>query len=117
LTEQLVERVLTEACFAEQSAPSAPPVEPMDIDNYEPTPAVPDMENETLLDALAVRYASTQAEDWTVSIPSARGTGACGRLTVPGWVRQRVVEALFGDGPDEEDSVPELILHTLEKVS
>lgn len=89
----------------------------MDID-FEPAQPVPDMENETLLDALAARYGgSSQADDWAVSIPSARGTGACGRLVVPGWLRQRVVEVLFGDGPDEEDSLPELILHTLEKVS
>ncbi|BEJ15991.1 hypothetical protein CspHIS471_0505960 [Cutaneotrichosporon sp. HIS471] len=117
LTDQLVERVLTEACFAEQSAPAARTPEPMDIDSYEPMLPVPDMENEELLDALAARYGgSSQADDWTVSIPSARGTGACGRLVVPGWLRQRVVDALFGDGPDEEDSVPELILHTLERL-
>lgn len=90
----------------------------MDLDNYQPRAPVPDTENEELLDVLATRYGgSSQADGWTLSIPSARGTGACGRLVVPGWLRQRVIETLLGDGPDEEDSVPELILHTLEKVS
>lgn len=102
----------------EQSAPPATPAaQAMDIDNVEPPQAASELENDALMDALAERYGgSSQATDWTMSIPSARGTGACGRLVVPGWLRQRVVEVLFGDGPDEEDSVPELILRTLEKV-
>lgn len=90
----------------------------MDVDTFQPSPPVPDMDDDELMNALAARYGgSSQADDWTLSIPSPRGTGGCGRLVVPGWLRQRVVEALFGDGPDEEDSVPELILHTLGKVS
>ncbi|CAK9781270.1 actin-like ATPase domain-containing protein [Cutaneotrichosporon oleaginosum] len=115
LSDQLVERVLTEACFAEQTAPP-PSSQTMDLEGSEPKLPIPDLEDDALLDILAARYASSQAEDWTLSIPSPRGTGACGRLVVPGWLRQRVVETLFGDGPDEEDSVPELILHTLERL-
>lgn len=114
LTDSLVERVLTEACYVEPE----PPQEGMDVDpivsGSEPSEIPPDMDNIPLMNALERRYTS-QAVDWSIAIPPQR-IGPSGRLVVPGWVRARAAEVLINDGPDEEDSLPELVLNTLEKV-
>lgn len=114
LTDHLVERVLTESCFMETSAPEN---YAMDVDPSSEVVETPsDIDNEPLMAALQGRYSSTQAANWTLAIPPPR-IGPASRLVVPGWVRARAAEVLFNDGPDEDESLPEIVLNTLEKVS
>lgn len=119
LTDTLVERVLTESCFLNFSQLSPP--EPMDVDfprddasqEEVPVELIPDMDDMDLMFALEERYSHSTAKDWTLTLPPRRGSGRCAVLIVPGWIREYVAEVLFGDGPSEEYSVPEIVLQTL----
>lgn len=119
LTDTLVERVLTESCFLNSSPPA--PSDPMDVDfqrdessqDEAPAEVTPDMDDMDLMFALEERYSQSTAKDWTVTLSPRRGSGRCAVLIVPGWIREYVAEVLFGDGPSEEYSVPEIVLQTL----
>jgi actin-related protein 10 len=113
LTDRLVERVLSESCFVSQVAPRGTPHPSSD----EPAEALNDIDDAALMSLLSDRYrSSSSAADWHLSIPAARGVGSCATLIVPGWIRERAAEILFGDGPDEAQSLSELVLDTLLKV-
>ncbi|WOO78512.1 Actin-related protein 10 [Vanrija pseudolonga] len=118
LTDRVVERVLTEACFAAPEAAAgtssaAPPGGSSDM--FEPLPEIDDA---GLMQTLHDRYAGAAGptKDWTLTIPSARGVGPCSYLVVPGWVRARAADILFGDGPAEDESVTEQVISTLLKL-
>lgn len=81
----------------------------------EPAPAVNEIDDAALMAVLADRYRGSTAAEWHLSIPNARGHGPS-TLIVPGWIRERAAEVLFGDGPDEAESISELVLDTLVKV-
>ncbi|KAL1407462.1 hypothetical protein Q8F55_006895 [Vanrija albida] len=119
LTDRLVERVLTEACFAAPEAAPAAAAAPSDAsgtaDLFEPLPEIDDT---ALMQTLRDRYvgAAGPTKDWTLTIPSARGVGPGSYLVVPGWLRARAADILFGDGPAEDESVTEQVIGTLLKL-
>ena len=111
LTDNLVERILTETCFVGGIIVSRLPTsldEPMRDDQDEP-----DRE----LAALAEMYAqNSTAKDLPFPIP-AKGDMGPGTLVIPGWIRERAAEVLFHDDLDSEsESITETILQTLLKV-
>lgn len=122
LTDRLVERVLTEGCFV------GPPPSPEDsqLSNSPVTEDV-NMEVDEINDAdlavrLKLRYASiSNAKTLQFRILprklDPRGMGP-GTLQVPGWIRERAAEILFANEiGEEEESLPEVILNCLLKVS
>ncbi|WVF68642.1 hypothetical protein IAT40_003412 [Kwoniella sp. CBS 6097] len=125
LTDQVVERILTEGCFVggivvegiqEDST--------MEVDE-------PEIENEGLTEEdkrlarqaneAKKRYAHTSsAKDMTFRVTpvvgSSKGMGS-GTIIVPGWIRERAAEVLFDDDEEgEERSIPRDILHCLLKL-
>lgn len=88
---------------------------PRDDGSEEDAPAelIPDMDDMDLMFALEERYSHSNTKDWTLTLPPRKGSGRCAVLIVPGWIREYVAEVLFGDGPSEEYSVPEIVLQTL----
>lgn len=112
LSDRAVERVLSEACFV---APTRPTAEPHPS-AAEPAQALQDIDDAALMATLSDRYQPSTASDWTFAVADSRGVGPAAAVTVPGWVRERAAEVLFGDGPEEAPSVSELVLDTLLKL-
>lgn len=117
LTDRIVERVLTEACFAAPEVAAAPSSDAA-VDSSDMLEPLPEIDDAELMQTLHDRYAGAAGptKDWTLTIPSARGVGPCSYLVVPGWVRARAADILFGDGPAEDESVTEQVISTLLKV-
>jgi hypothetical protein len=71
---------------------------------------------------LARRYSdqsSSSAKDMLFRVTPLSGSSKAmgtGTLVVPGWVRERASEILFGDAVDEDESIPGLILACILKV-
>jgi actin-related protein 10 len=110
LTDQLVERIITEACFA-----STVITRPWNGATEE-TAGVEDGEGEgeAKYASLKTRYmAHCDATDVCFTTQTPHGTG---RIDVPGWMRERAVEVLFGDGESEDDPVHDAILSVIAKV-
>jgi len=110
LTDEIVERVLTETCFVgDLTVAPAPGIdEPMD-GHLE--------DDEKAMDQLAETYAvSSTATDLSFPIPAPGDMGP-GTMVIPGWIRERAAEVLFTDDVTTEScSVTELLLQTLFKV-
>lgn len=72
------------------------------------------------MDRLKERYkANSNASDLKVPISPRKGENqdmGPAILVVPGWIRERAVEAIFGDHETEERSIHDLILETILKV-
>lgn len=105
LTGSLVERVLTEACFASSHIDPAPL---SGADTADP-------------EALFVAQASdryqgvSSAANLTFALPLDGNRGA-GRLLVPGWLRERAIEVLFDDFAEEADSIVDTVLTCIRRV-
>jgi actin-related protein 10 len=120
LTDKIVERVLSEGCFVAQSRPSSTPSAQQDQlakseSESDDVEMLEDVDEEALVALLAESYSSSSAKDWNIVIPTER-IASCPTLIVPGWIRERAAEVLFGDGQDEAPSLPEVVLETLLKV-
>lgn len=113
LSDRVVERVLSEACFVAPTGPTTTPC----ASTAEPAEQLQEIDDAALMAALSDRYQPSTAADWHLAIPDSRGVGPAAALIVPGWMRERAAEVLFGDGPEEVPSVSELVLDTLLKVS
>ncbi|KAL7424958.1 hypothetical protein Q5752_000645 [Cryptotrichosporon argae] len=102
LTDALIERVITEACYVGPVL-----VNGMDVDEPpEPAPAWLSDDEAALLRELEARYAASGARE-------ARFRLEDGEVIVPGWIRERAAEVLFGDGPDDVADLATLVLSTL----
>lgn len=130
MSDQLIERIITEACFVAETPPQEGNSDALaggEIDH--------DMEQEAdalhegneddssaYLLRLKDRYVSDgRTEDWSIPVnpllADSKGLGP-GTLIIPGWIRERAAEVLFGDLLDEEVlSVPDAILQCVQAVS
>ncbi|GFZ50090.1 hypothetical protein JCM24511_07843 [Saitozyma sp. JCM 24511] len=117
LTDQLIERILAEGCFVGGIfVPRADETdEAMDVDlDAEQENAEVQARREA--GRLARRYADnsgSSAKDMRFRATPPGGSSKAmgtGTLVVPGWVRERASEILFGDAVDEDESIPGLIL-------
>ncbi|WWC95350.1 hypothetical protein V866_002212 [Kwoniella sp. B9012] len=115
LSDELVERILTEGCFVgglhlEQQEEDQ---QSMDIDQS-PTE---DDEIRRIAEEWYDRYGNTStAKDISFRIKSTLGLGPS-TIIVPGWIRERVAEILLeDDGGSEDESLPRLILNCIMKL-
>lgn len=130
LSDELIDRIITEACFVAESAPDEQTGQerPRRGDDEDDDPDVETLENDdheienAFVTRLEARYASgTTARDWCIPVsptPTDAKSMGPGTLIVPGWIRERAVEVLFGDQMDDEaDSLPDAILRCILRVS
>jgi actin-related protein 10 len=80
-----------------------------------------ELDNADLMDRLRCRYApgadATDIRISTAPLPhETQGMGPA-TLVVPGWVRERAAEVLFDNEEGEAESIPDLLLHCISKVS
>ncbi|WWC93024.1 uncharacterized protein L201_007988 [Kwoniella dendrophila CBS 6074] len=118
LTDELVERVLTEGCFAGNLySEKGTPDQAMDVD--EPSTEVPDEGNESFRIAKEwkKRYGSlSNAKDMAFRVNTKQGLGSATTI-IPGWIRERVVGILFTENEESENpSIPRLILDCISKL-
>ncbi|ORY34879.1 actin-domain-containing protein [Naematelia encephala] len=111
LSDRLLERILTEGCFVGSINLRTPNMSFADTSD--------DADDNRLANMLRDRYrGSATATDLSFRIDPPESTGlGPGLLLVPGWIRERAAELLFGDDiDDEQDGIPESILHCISKL-
>ncbi|WWD04122.1 hypothetical protein V865_002188 [Kwoniella europaea PYCC6329] len=115
LSDELVERILTEGCFVGglHLKQQEEDQQPMDIDQS-PTE---DDEIRRIAEEWYERYGNTStAKDISFRIKSTLGLGPS-TIIVPGWIRERVAELLLEDDRGSEDeSIPRMILNCIMKL-
>ena len=111
LTDRLIERIITEACFA--GVPISEPYVPVAMSGDQDGVSAA-ARNKVECEALQARYeAHCDATDVQFELRTPEGVG---RLSVPGWMRERAVEVLFGDDGSEAVPLQDVILQVVSKV-
>lgn len=122
LTDDFLEEIKTRMCLVTErpselgvSLPSEPPEKGMSSDIAG--------EDNALLISMEERFApKAMIPTISMRVPSLRrppvssGVGR-GWIAVPGWIRERAADLLFEDGDEDEQSLTELVLDVLLKVS
>lgn len=118
LTDHLVEKVITQGCFIGSITISS--AQETDVTMEEPpASSQSDQIDQQLAEELHIRYRSTSvAKDWSLYTNVGHGALGPSRFVVPGWVRERAGEIFFQeDIEDEAESLPDMILSCISKVS
>lgn len=125
LTDELVQEVITKRCVAGDvsgggSGPSAEPEETRQLP--EAVTGAEENHQAACLEMLYQRYIrnSSNAGDVAINIKSRKvGKSAIGpgTLVIPGRIRSRAIEVLYGDDLGEADTIQDTILNTALKVS
>ncbi|WWC73483.1 uncharacterized protein I206_107453 [Kwoniella pini CBS 10737] len=111
LTDDLVERILTEGCFV-GNVHLSDNDDPMDVDLAQDEE---DEETRLAKEWKDIYSGSSTAKDMRFRIPSTDFGPAT--IIVPGWIRERVAELLLVDDENsEEGSIPNLILDCILKL-
>ncbi|ORX37906.1 actin-domain-containing protein [Kockovaella imperatae] len=115
LKDQLIERIITEACFVVPALARLGPSRPTDRPS---DPPVEEMDDVLLMDSLKSRYQmASVAKDLTFSVPAGSSGLPPGELVVPGWIRERAAEVLFDDDDEgESDGLATIVLQSILKL-
>lgn len=117
----MVEKVLTEGCFAASHSTSAGDLEAQDTEmrDTDAGEETAEIDDPLAMEAFKQKYHSMSRaaeKAFPVSHPGESGNGT-GTLLVPGWIRERAIEILFEESKTETESISSAILHCLLKVS
>jgi actin-related protein 10 len=111
LSDQIIERILTEACFVGSIA----------ISSSLRSRGIGENPEDDSARELEARYKETSfASDVAFRIPPPAGASidlGWPTIVVPGWIRERAVEIVFEDEGEEEATLPDAILQCVLKVS
>ncbi|WWC65654.1 uncharacterized protein I303_108275 [Kwoniella dejecticola CBS 10117] len=115
LTDELVQKILTEGCFVGDPHVPGQADELMEVDQTQEEGEA--QESARIAQEWKDRYGdSSSAKDMRFSIPFGGSGLGPATIIVPGWIRERAAEILFADDDSEEPSIPRLILDCILKL-